>query len=184
MSKLINLAGRKFGRLKVLGRARSPRKEENNHSKRTFWACLCRCGKETIVESHSLRKHTRSCGCGREVSHLIHGQGRHPESGKRDQAYAMYNNAKYRAKRKGISFRLQLKDLVIPKRCPVLDVRLIRGEKGMNDRSPTLDRIRLTRGYTKGNVAVISFRANRLKSDAKIWEVEKILKYMRKYGRL
>lgn len=184
MSRLINLAGRRFGRLKVLGRARSPRKAESNHSKRTFWACLCICGKKTIVESHSLRSHTRSCGCGREVSHLIHGQARHPESGKRDQIYAMYHNAKQRAKRNGLEFNLCLKDVVLPKTCPVLGIPLFRAEGGMQDNSPTLDRIRLHQGYIKNNIAVISWRANRLKADAEIWEVEKILKYMRKHGRL
>ena len=54
---LIDLTGRKFGRLTVL-------KREKPINKRTLWLCVCDCGKEVIVESYNLRKgHTQSCGC-------------------------------------------------------------------------------------------------------------------------
>ena len=55
--QLIDLTGRKFGRLLVL-------KRENPINKRTLWLCKCDCGKEVVVESYNLRKgHTQSCGC-------------------------------------------------------------------------------------------------------------------------
>ena len=41
-----------------------------------------------------------------------------------------------------------------------------------------LDRVRPEAGYTKGNIRVISFRANRLKSDAKPDELRLVLDYM------
>ena len=57
-------------------------------------------------------------------------------------------------------------------------IPLIRGEKRWSDDSPTIDRIDNTRGYVKGNISIISFRANKLKGDATIQEMYDILKYM------
>lgn len=81
----------------------------------------------------------------------------------------MLNNAKTRANKKNIDFDIGLEDIFIPITCPVLNITLERAlgsRRGSRDTSPTLDRIDNTKGYIKGNVRVISGRANRLKSDA------------------
>lgn len=91
----------------------------------------------------------------------------------------IFNAAKTRAKAKGIAFDLELADISIPKKCPVLGIDLAIQEK-QSDSSPTLDRFDNSRGYVKGNVFVISWRANSLKSNATADELEKILRYMRK----
>jgi repressor of nif and glnA expression len=52
------------------------------------------------------------------------------------------------------------------------------GDGYQTHNSPTLDRICNGRGYVKGNVRVISWRANSLKRDANIEEIRSILKYM------
>ena len=58
MSKLIDLTGKRFGRLTVVKRA------ENSKSGKTQWLCLCDCGNYVVVTSINLKnKHTRSCGC-------------------------------------------------------------------------------------------------------------------------
>jgi hypothetical protein len=55
---LINLEGRRFGRLTVLDR----NKKRSNVG--AFWNCVCDCGKTMIVaSSHLIRGHTKSCGC-------------------------------------------------------------------------------------------------------------------------
>lgn len=57
MSQLIDLTGRRFHRLVVLGRGGSC----SGHVK---WRCLCDCGNETEVLSQGLRRgRTKSCGC-------------------------------------------------------------------------------------------------------------------------
>lgn len=56
MSKLNDLTGKRFGRLKVESRA------PNRHGK-VSWNCVCDCGNRKIVTSDNLRTHTRSCGC-------------------------------------------------------------------------------------------------------------------------
>lgn len=59
MSHLIDLTGRRFGRLTVLRKA-MPKDGCTN----AVWLCLCDCGKEVVVRSTSLRKgESKSCGC-------------------------------------------------------------------------------------------------------------------------
>jgi len=45
------------------------------------------------------------------------------------------------------------------------------------DNSPTLDRIDNTKGYTKDNIIIVSFKANTIKNSATIEELEKVLQY-------
>lgn len=89
--------------------------------------------------------------------------------------------AKCRAKRIGVPFDLSMADLVVPDICPVLGIRMAFGEKKQNDNCPSLDRIDNTKGYVRGNVVVISWRANRLKSDATIAELQAIAAFYRKF---
>lgn len=57
MSKLIDMTGKRYGMLEVIGRA--PRRGKQG----TFWECKCDCGNTTIVSSSGLKRGTRSCGC-------------------------------------------------------------------------------------------------------------------------
>jgi hypothetical protein len=90
--------------------------------------------------------------------------------------------ARYRAKQKGVPFDITIDDIVIPKYCPILGIKLKSselGRKGNCPTSPSLDRIIPELGYVKGNVRVISQRANTLKSNATSVELEKILNDVR-----
>jgi hypothetical protein len=77
----------------------------------------------------------------------------------------LYGQARYRAKRKGIKFDLEVSDIVIPRLCPVLKIPLVRNNRQAGPRasSPSLDRINNDLGYIKGNVQVISHKANTMK---------------------
>jgi hypothetical protein len=65
---------------------------------------------------------------------------------------------------------------VVPDKCPILGIELFISEKGVGrtDNSPSLDRIIPSLGYVKGNIAVISQRANRIKNDATLEEITKL----------
>ena len=55
--KLIDLSGKKFGRLLVLERA-------ENHGRETYWKCRCDCGNIKEINGAKLKNgHTKSCGC-------------------------------------------------------------------------------------------------------------------------
>ena len=94
----------------------------------------------------------------------------------------MWSRAKKRAEQKGIPFTIKLDDIIIPDVCPVLNVSfsIVEG-RGPGDFSPSLDRINGDIGYTKENVMIISFKANRIKNDATVEDVESVLKYMKNY---
>lgn len=95
---------------------------------------------------------------------------------------AVLPNIKFRAKDQGVEFDLVATDLVVPSHCPVLGIALKAGSKTHVDCSPSVDRIDPKGGYVRGNVAVISYRANRLKCDATIEELEKVIEYLRNLG--
>jgi hypothetical protein len=88
----------------------------------------------------------------------------------------IFQAAKTRAKNKNIAFTIALEDVIIPEICPVLDISLNHKNK---ENKPSLDRIINHKGYIKGNVNVISLKANRLKNNGTIDEFEKILSYMK-----
>ncbi len=92
--------------------------------------------------------------------------------------------AKRRAKEKGLDFSLAVEDIIIPEYCPVLGIKLKPGigigAVGASKKacSPTIDRIDNSKGYTKENIKVISYRANLLKRDATLEEMRSIADYM------
>lgn len=89
-------------------------------------------------------------------------------------AQRLLTAAKSRAKRLGLPFDLCLEDIQIPEFCPVLGLKLAVSISGKSDSSPSLDRIIPALGYARGNVLVISWRANQIKSDATPLELRKI----------
>jgi hypothetical protein len=94
-----------------------------------------------------------------------------------DAPRRMLARSKHRAKIAGIPFNITLEDIRIPELCPVLGFPLIphQGRRGYHPNSPSLDRIIPALGYTKGNVRVISARANLLKNDATTEELRAVL---------
>jgi hypothetical protein len=83
----------------------------------------------------------------------------------------MLVRARARAKASGLPFTIGLLDVFVPEFCPVFGVPLEIGNDNP-DTSPELDRIVNALGYVPGNVIVISRRANRLKSDATLAEMQ------------
>jgi len=142
--------------------------------KQRKWRCICDCGKETLVASGSLTNNrTKSCGCGQIT--FKHGKCR-------THQYKMWTTSKRRALVAGHEFTIDVDDIVIPEYCPVLGLKLKQGKGKIADNSPSMDRVDNRKGYIKGNVQVISVRANRIKSDASLEELEKVLAYIKEYS--
>lgn len=85
---------------------------------------------------------------------------------------------KSKCKRLGIPFDLTLSDIVIPDVCPVLGIPIMAGTGLSHANSPSVDRIIPTGGYLKGNVQIISQKANAMKQDATVLELQRFAKWI------
>lgn len=110
-----------------------------------------------------------------------------PEYAERQKQYYIDNPGIYlrnvckaRAKKLGVPFNLTAEDFIIPDICPVLGILISRGTKGFHDNAASVDRNVPELGYTKGNITIISFRANRLKGNATWEEILKVARYAKK----
>ena len=89
MRDLIDLTGKRFGRLLVLARMDNPR------GYATMWLCRCDCdGKERIIYgSHLRRGNTKSCGCfSREQAAARAFKHGHARVGQHTRAYRGWRN--------------------------------------------------------------------------------------------
>jgi hypothetical protein len=87
---------------------------------------------------------------------------------KRDIKELLIERAKQRAKKNNIPFNITKEDIILPKKCPVLGIKLSRnvGGKTANSNSYSIDKIIPSKGYVKGNIQVISYKANAMKNNA------------------
>lgn len=119
-----------------------------------------------------------------ELSHNWHANNkeRHNEQirewGRANKERKLLIGARATAKRHGIAFNIDISDVVIPEICPVLGTRLDRYAPPRSHNLPSLDRIDSSRGYVKGNVCVISWRANRVKDNASLAELRALVRYV------
>jgi hypothetical protein len=92
----------------------------------------------------------------------------------------LFHKAAQQAKCRGLKFSLVYNDIPeIPEFCPIFPwIRLTIGKSLLS--SPTIDRIDSSRGYVKGNIRVVSFRANVLRGDGSLKEFQALVKDARK----
>jgi hypothetical protein len=108
---------------------------------------------------------------------------RFKEAYKKDPIPQMLSNSKIRAKAKKLPHNITSDDIreVWPKDniCPVLKKPFEMGFKSGKTKSmaPSLDKIIPSKGYTKDNIVVISDIVNRLKSDASLEDLKKIINF-------
>lgn len=89
-------------------------------------------------------------------------------------------SAKSRAQKKNVPFNITAADVeaVWTDICPILGIPLVQLPGQASDNSPSLDRIIPEKGYVKGNIRIISNRANTIKSYGTLEEHRAVVKYM------
>lgn len=95
----------------------------------------------------------------------------------RDPRTGMLGDARRRAKRAGLPCEITVEDITIPTLCPVLGIPMTLGRGSPHDSSPSLDKIVKRFGYVPGNVVVISYLANRIKSNATAAQLMRVAKW-------
>lgn len=101
----------------------------------------------------------------------------------KDPAKSIHMNVRLRAVKKGIPFNIDVSDIAIPEFCPVLGLKLKVGPGKLCANSPSLDRIFPELGYVKGNVIVISNKANMIKSNATPEEIALVAEFYKRLYR-
>lgn len=195
----IDITGKTFNDLTAIKYVRSDKGQG------AVWIWRCICEKEVEYPVHRVkRNHTLSCGCRRSrdcnkekkcrhcgedrlrlnrhgnpasVCHACYNKQTNGFKYKNPKTW-MVQTAKGRAKRYEIPFDLTEDDFEIPKICPIFGTKLKVGTKKFHADSPSLDRIIASKGYVRGNVAVISHRANVIKNNGTPEEHRKIAEWM------
>lgn len=95
----------------------------------------------------------------------------------------MISRTRARAKVKGVEFSISAKDLEpLPELCPVFGFPLIyHATPEFKFQSASLDRIDNSKGYVPRNVIVVSLKANTMKNNATIDELQRLAQF---YGEL
>lgn len=145
-----------------------------SHTGRTWCCTECHSLNPGVSENNFRKNHDE------EFKNKIYMQKR--ESRHRNFIHSMWKAAYNRAIEKGLDFTIEESDIVIPEICPLLGVPLKFGNKEDYNYSPSLDRIDNTKGYIKGNVWVISKKANTMKSSATIGELQTFCKNILRYS--
>lgn len=106
----------------------------------------------------------------------------HDAAWRRSEIYKAMRE-KYRAKkanavRIGIEFTVPFGELMFPTHCPVLGIELDYFSDGRQENSASFDKIDPNKGYVSGNVAIMSWRANRIKNDGTVDEHLRIAAWM------
>lgn len=178
---LIDLANQRFGKWLVLERDGT-----GHHPVR--WLCRCDCGRTKSVRGQDLRGGT-SKSCRRCMDHKISKFSAHGV----DNPWSIHCSklhgpdalpATHRWVRRAHSIRqrciaaniefgfetarecAKYLDSITPERCPVFGMKLELGSKGFSPSSPSADRINPKKGYVRGNLQVISMKANVMKADS------------------
>lgn len=89
-----------------------------------------------------------------------------------------FRNKKYMAQSTGWEWTISFGDLEWPTHCPIFGIELDYFAESRQENSPSFDRIDSSLGYVKGNVRIMSWRANRIKNDGSAEEHRKIADFL------
>jgi len=172
--------GKKFGRLTIIKEERILKNESSN----IIAICECDCGGTKISDRYGIvYGSTTSCGCVRKETTIAFNKTKRKEPGSKkadDRRYKMFHNAQHRAKKKGIPFTISMDDIIIPETCPLLGIPLVSTNDKRDPRNPSLDQKIPGQGYTPDNIWVTSSRANWIKCDASLQELELLVENLKK----
>jgi len=170
MPELINMIGKKFGKLIVI-----KRNYPNSKEGQPKYLCKCDCGKETVVRGYCLRRgSTKSCGCLKEE---FAGDQVRLTPGFANMRLVV-RNYKRRAIKQGREYNLTLEQFaeITQKDCYYCGAKPnnINNKKDCNGKYiyNGIDRIDNTKGYTMGNIVPCCRNCNAAKGTLTLREFQ------------
>jgi hypothetical protein len=173
----MDLIGQKFGRLTVIERGEKIVRPTGYVV--PTWVCSCSCGKYKTLAQGDLRKgDVNSCGC----INWKHGFTSDGATAEQRILHKAWTGIVERAIKSGYETDLTLADMpTLTNCCPVFQLPYQKGTRTDRGLSPSIDRFDSSLPYTrefKNNLVFISYRANRLKSNATLQELKSIHDYL------
>ena len=169
--------GTRFGKLVVLELT-----DKRNKSGNRIYKLKCDCGNVCEKTSSMLKKKKEAVRhCGTKCPLMVRTKKKKKHGHSNTHEYYLWKGCQNRAKKNNIPFNLEYTDVIIPEKCPILEIPIFRGNKRHIPNSPSLDRLIPELGYVKGNVRVISYKANTMKSDASVEEIKMFAKNIISY---
>lgn len=95
---------------------------------------------------------------------------------------SFFTRKKQNAKNTKWDWNITMSDLLWPSHCPILGIELDWFAEKRQENSPSIDRIDSNIGYEKGNVCIISWRANRIKNNGTKEEHQLIVDFLDSKG--
>lgn len=92
----------------------------------------------------------------------------------------IYYRLKSRCRINKIPFNLDLEDIVIPDVCPVFGTKFIVGDYNL---TASVDRITPSLGYVKGNIRIISNKANRIRNNVTSDDLITVANWLKKFSK-
>ena len=157
-----------------------------------FYEVICDCGRVFWMRAERWNTQVQCFQCDRrEKLHLAHAAATKnafiPNGNLNPVEAALLRSAHQRASKSGLDIDLTVDDIIIPKNCPVLGIPIAMEYRQSHSHSPrpnapSLDKIDPKQGYVRGNVAIISYRANVIKKDGTAEEHLKVAEFMERMG--
>lgn len=148
---------------------------------------ICKmCGVEMLVPKTSGKKHCAGCllehnrvkarewYSGNIKECRVRASKKVTEKNKNNPKHRLWSRARAQAAARGLEFNLTVDDIEIPEVCPVLGVPFVYNTYY----TMSLDRVDNSKGYIKGNVQVLSFKANAMKNSATDEELVKFARWV------
>ncbi len=173
-SKTRDFLGKTFGKLKVLKFShygKASKHENSNTGKKSYWECICECGKTVIVENSNLLN-TKSCGC----SYQKHLKSLHEKAIKIDAPFqSVLKEYKNGARDRLFEWNITDEEFknITSSNCFYCDEKpsKIRDRNGRNifKGEPYtyngIDRVDNKKGYNKDNIVPCCFMCNMMKGN-------------------
>lgn len=94
------------------------------------------------------------------------------------QQYLKFSYKRATARARGVLWNVEYNDILWPTHCPILGIELDYFAEKAHEGSVSFDQLVAGEGYTKDNLVVMSWRANRIKNDGTAVEHKKIYEFI------